>query len=47
MPSFMPSSLPLPKAAGPAVRTAMKAVIARMGAGFSRNLHRHLGIPQP
>jgi carbon monoxide dehydrogenase subunit G len=41
------TKLPLPRAAGPAVRTAMKAVIARMGAGFSRNLHRHLGIPQP
>lgn len=34
--------LPLPRATGMAVRTAMRTVIATMGAGFSRNLLRHL-----
>ncbi|MCW2758950.1 MAG: Polyketide cyclase / dehydrase and lipid transport [Nocardioidaceae bacterium] len=35
--------LPLPKAAGPAVRTAMKGVIGTMGKKFSANLLDHLG----
>lgn len=35
--------LPLPRAAGPAVRTAMKGVMATMGDRFSKNLLRHLG----
>ncbi len=35
-------ALPLPRASGPAVRAAMRAVFATMGAGFSRNLHRRL-----
>jgi hypothetical protein len=34
--------LPLPRAAGPAVRAAMSGVMATMGAGFSRNLLKHL-----
>ncbi len=34
--------LPLPRAAGPAVRTAMKGVMATMGDRFSKNLLRHL-----
>jgi carbon monoxide dehydrogenase subunit G len=34
--------LPFPKIAKPAVHTAMRAVVATMGARFSRNLVRHL-----
>jgi carbon monoxide dehydrogenase subunit G len=34
--------LPFPKLAKPAVQTSMHAVIAAMGAGFARNLERHL-----
>jgi carbon monoxide dehydrogenase subunit G len=34
--------LPFPRAAGPAVRTAMKGVVATMGHRFSSNLVRHL-----
>lgn len=34
--------LPFPKIAKPAVQTSMQAVIAAMGAGFARNLDRHL-----
>ena len=34
--------LPAPRAAGPAVRAAMSGVMATMGAGFSRNLLKHL-----
>jgi hypothetical protein len=34
--------LPVPRAAGPAVRAAMSGVMATMGAGFSRNLLKHL-----
>ena len=34
--------LPFPKVARPAVHTAMRAVIATMGARFSHNLVRHL-----
>lgn len=36
------ADLPLPRISGPAVRTAMRGVMASMGAGFSRNLLRHL-----
>ena len=36
------AKLPVASAAGPAVRVAMKTVMAQMGAGFSRNLLRHL-----
>lgn len=36
--------LPLPKLSGPAVRTAMKGVIATMGDRFSKNLLAHLGV---
>lgn len=36
------ADLPAPRAAGPAVRAAMRGVMATMGAGFSRNLLRHL-----
>jgi carbon monoxide dehydrogenase subunit G len=35
---------PLPRAAGPAVRTVMKGVMATMGDRFSRNLLDHLGV---
>ena len=35
---------PLPKAAGPAVRAAMKGVMATMGDRFSKNLLDHLGV---
>jgi len=35
--------LPFPRAAGPAVRTAMRGVVAAMGSRFSTNLVRHLG----
>ncbi|WP_134740599.1 SRPBCC family protein [Nocardioides sp. 503] len=35
-------SLPLPRAAGPAVRSAMKGVMATMGDRFSKNLLAHL-----
>jgi carbon monoxide dehydrogenase subunit G len=35
--------LPFPRAAGPAVRTAMRGVVAAMGSRFSSNLVRHLG----
>ncbi|MEO5983513.1 MAG: hypothetical protein ABIQ13_14490 [Pedococcus sp.] len=34
--------LPFPRIAKPAVQTSMQAVIAAMGAGFARNLDRHL-----
>ncbi len=34
--------LPFPRLAKPAVRTAMRAVVATMGARFSHNLVRHL-----
>ena len=37
---------PLPKAAGPAVRAAMKGVMATMGDRFSKNLLDHLGVPR-
>ena len=37
---------PLPKASGPAVRGAMKGVMATMGDRFSRNLLDHLGVPR-
>jgi len=36
--------LPLPKLSGPAVRTAMKGVVATMGDRFSKNLLAHLGV---
>ncbi len=36
--------LPLPRVSGPAVRTAMRGVIATMGDRFSRNLLAHLGV---
>ncbi len=36
--------LPLPKLSGPAVRTAMKGVMATMGDRFSKNLLAHLGV---
>jgi carbon monoxide dehydrogenase subunit G len=36
------AELPVPRAAGPAVRAAMSGVMATMGAGFSRNLLKHL-----
>ena len=35
--------LPFPRVAGPAVRTAMRGVVAVMGRRFSTNLVRHLG----
>jgi len=35
--------LPFPHVAGPAVRAAMKGVVAGMGYRFSTNLVRHLG----
>ena len=35
--------LPFPRVAGPAVRTAMRGVVAAMGSRFSSNLARHLG----
>lgn len=35
-------SLPLPRVAGPAVRTAMKGVMATMGDRFAKNLLDHL-----
>ena len=35
-------SLPLPRAAGPAVRSTMKGVMATMGDRFSKNLLDHL-----
>ncbi|MDQ4052842.1 MAG: SRPBCC family protein [Actinomycetota bacterium] len=35
---------PLPRAAGPAVRAAMKGVMATMGDRFSTNLLDHLGV---
>jgi carbon monoxide dehydrogenase subunit G len=38
--------LPLPRAAGPAVRAAMRKVIDRMGDRFSDNLLEHLGVEQ-
>ena len=38
--------LPLPKLSGPAVRTAMKGVMATMGDRFSKNLLDHLGAKQ-
>jgi carbon monoxide dehydrogenase subunit G len=34
--------LPFPRVAGPAVRTAMRGVVAAMGVRFSSNLVRHL-----
>jgi carbon monoxide dehydrogenase subunit G len=36
--------LPLPRVSSPAVRTAMKGVMATMGQRFSHNLLDHLGI---
>jgi hypothetical protein len=36
--------LPLPRLSAPAVKTAMKRVVASMGNGFAENLDRHLGI---
>ncbi|MEJ7833559.1 MAG: SRPBCC family protein [Nocardioides sp.] len=36
--------LPLPRLSGPAVRVAMKGVIATMGERFSKNLLAHLGV---
>jgi carbon monoxide dehydrogenase subunit G len=36
---------PLPKVSAPAVRAAMKGVMATMGDRFSRNLLDHLGAP--
>ncbi len=36
--------LPLPRASGPAVRTVMKQVVARMGDRFADNLYDHLGL---
>jgi carbon monoxide dehydrogenase subunit G len=36
---------PLPKVSGPAVRAAMKGVMATMGDRFSKNLLDHLGVP--
>lgn len=36
---------PAPKVAGPAVRAAMKGVMATMGDRFSKNLLDHLGVP--
>ena len=35
---------PLPKVSGPAVRSAMKGVMATMGDRFSKNLLDHLGV---
>jgi carbon monoxide dehydrogenase subunit G len=37
---------PLPKVSGPAVRAAMKGVMATMGDRFSKNLLDHLGVPR-
>lgn len=37
---------PLPKVSGPAVRGAMKGVMATMGNRFSKNLLDHLGVPR-
>ncbi|MEH3032658.1 MAG: SRPBCC family protein [Aeromicrobium erythreum] len=34
--------LPLPKVAGPGVRTAMRGVLATMGGGFAKGLQREL-----
>ncbi len=34
--------LPLPRATSPAVRTAMRGVLARMGDGFAKNLDKEL-----
>ena len=36
--------LPLPRAAGGAVRTTMRGVINQMGDRFSKNLLQHLGV---
>ena len=38
--------LPLPRAAGPAVRSAMEGVMATMGQRFSRGLVAHLERPE-
>ena len=37
---------PFPKVSGPAVRAAMKGVMATMGNRFSKNLLDHLGAPR-
>ena len=37
---------PLPRVSGPAVRSAMKGVMATMGDRFSKNLLDHLGVKQ-
>jgi carbon monoxide dehydrogenase subunit G len=39
------ADLPLPRASGPAVRTAMRAVMGTMGIGFERAFRRELGEP--
>jgi carbon monoxide dehydrogenase subunit G len=39
--------LPLPKAAGPAVKKVMNSTMARTGDKFSANLLKHLGIDEP
>lgn len=39
------ADLPIPRAADPAVRAAMKAVMATMGVGFERHFRRKLGEP--
>lgn len=36
------ADLPLPRASGPAVRAAMRAVMGTMGAGFERSFRREL-----
>ena len=38
------AELPLPRMAGPAVRAAMKTVMATMAVGFERNFRRELGV---
>lgn len=37
------ADLPMPRVSGPAVRAAMRRVMATMGAGFERGLRKHLG----
>ena len=39
--------LPLPRAAGPAVRKVMSGTMARTGEKFAANLLQHLGVTEP
>ena len=39
------ADLPMPRLAGPAVRAAMKTVMATMGVGFERSFRKQLGVP--